>query len=367
LAAFGVVEPVVVNKATQHIVGGHQRVYAAEAEGIAEMPVVWVDLDDVGEKQLNLALNRISGAWDQELLEALLKELKVADADMELTGFSEDELARYLQEVADGETDPDAVPSDVPRRAEPGSLWELGRHRLLCGDATNADDLARVFDGAAPTLCITDPPYGVNYDPQWRNEAERAGHIDKQNRGSRPSARRVGEVENDDRADWSEVWGQIPCSVIYAWSAGGDLSIAAGSALIASGFQIRAQLIWRKPHFPISRGHYTFQHEPCWYAVKKRSKADWIGDKTQSSVWEVSLDKNVAGGHSTQKPVELFTRAITNHKGDVFEPFSGSGTCIIACEQLMRVCYAMELKPEYCDVAIERWQQFTGREATEVK
>ncbi len=329
---------------------------AAEAEGIDTLPVAWVDLDDPSEKQLNLALNRISGQWDDEALRDLVQCLEADGADLELTGFDDAELARLLQVVGDGATPDDRLPSNVEKRCEAGDLWQLGDHRLLCGDATKAEDVARVLGGATPQLCVTDPPYGVEYDPNWRNDAHEKGQI-------QGGAERIGEVGNDDRADWREAWALFDGSVIYSWCAAGDLRITAGSALIDSGFQVRNQIIWRKSNFPISRGHYTYQHEPCWYAVKKGRKAHWIGDHSASSVWEVSLDKNVEGGHSTQKPVELFTRAIGNHQGDVYEPFSGSGTGLVACEKLGRKCYALEISPEYCDVILQRWEQFTGQKA----
>lgn len=366
LVKFGAVEPVVLNTRTESkgwpkaappvIVGGHQRIKAAEAEDMEEFPVFWVDLDRVEEKQLNLALNRISGSWDNEKLVDALRDIEEAGGDLALTGFDDDELMRLLQRAEEGETDPDAIPNDVEQRCEIGDLWILGEHRILCGDATDSDAQARLFGGEQPLLCITDPPYGVEYDPKWRNEAAEKGQLAY-------AARRVGEVDNDDRADWGPVFAASGCDVLYHWSAPGDLSIVAGGALMDAGYSIRNQIIWRKPHFPLSRGHYTYQHEPCWYAVRKGAKAHWVGDKKQSSVWEVSLDENVPGGHSTQKPVELFTRAITNHKGDVFEPFCGSGTCLIACEQLSRRCFAMEINPKYADVILARWEAFTGAKA----
>lgn len=356
---FGAVEPVVVNRRTQRIVGGHQRVKAAAAEGVTDFPVVWVDLDEPSEKTLNLALNRISGQWDDEKLRALLLDLDASGADMDLTGFDDKELSRLLQVVSDGETDPDAVPSDdaVEKRCETGDLWQLGRHRLVCGDATDPLVLGRLWTPESrPVLCVTDPPYGVDYDPAWRNEAAAKGQLSY-------GARRVGKVQNDDRADWGEVWKICGADVIYAWCAAGNPMIAAGSSLVDAGYQIRASIIWKKTNFPLSRGHYTFTHEPAWYAVREGATAHWIGDKNASTVWEVSLDKNVPGGHSTQKPVELFRRAIANHQGDVFEPFCGSGTCLVACEQLDRTCFATEIDPHYCDVILARWEAFTGRKA----
>lgn len=358
---FGTVEPVVVNARTQRIVGGHQRVKAAAAEGVTEFPVVWVDLDEPAEKQLNLALNRISGQWDDAKLRALLQDLDAIGADLDLTGFDDKELARLLQVVTEGETDPDAIPDEasVEKRCEPGDLWQLGQHRLVCGDSTDPNTLARLWDPAArPVLCVTDPPYGVEYDPSWRATLSETGKMSDK--------ARTGKVLNDDRADWADVWRTCGCDVIYAWCAAGDLMITAGSALVSSGYQVRASIIWKKTNFPLSRGHYTFTHEPAWYAVREGATAHWIGDNNASTVWEVSLDANVPGGHSTQNPVELFRRAIANHQGDVFEPFCGSGTCMIACEQLDRICYAVELNPHYCDVILARWEAFTGRKAERI-
>jgi len=366
LRFFGAVEPIVANRRTQRIVGGHQRVKAAQAEGIEALPVAWVDLDEPSEKQLNLALNRITGDWDDAALRELLQGLDAEGADLELTGFDDAELARLLQEITDGKAPDDSLPSDVEQRCEPGDLWQLGDHRLLCGDATKADDVARVLDGATPQLCVTDPPYGVNYDPAWRDEAHKKGHLNY-------GAQRLGKVANDDRASWLEAWELIPGGVAYVWHAGLNPSVAAD--LDAAGFQRRAQIIWRKPHFVISRGSYHAQHEPCWYSVKKGEKSHWIGDRSQSTIWEETFPNDAYGRsaeedsftyHGTQKPVGLFTRAIGNHQGDVYEPFCGSGTCVVACEKLDRKCYALEISPEYCDVILQRWEKFTERKAERI-
>jgi len=360
IEAYGFRQPIVVD-ADGVIVAGHTRLEAAKQLGLERVPVHRAtELDEDQARAYRIADNRTAddSGWDRDLLVTELRELDAAAVDMEPLGFDDQELARLLEALEEGETEADAVPEgdQVEKRCEPGDLWTLGRHRLLCGDSTSADDMARLLDGAKPALCITDPPYGVEYDPNWRADAAEKGTLDF-------APTRVGDVKNDDRADWSEVWGIIPCDVIYQWTAPGVLSIGAGVALGGVGFEIRNQIIWQKPHFPISRGHYTYRHESCWYAVKKGSTAHWIGDKKQSTMWEVSLDKNVPGGHSTQKPVELFTRAIVNHDGDVLEPFTGSGTCVIACEQTGRTCYAMEIDPHYCDVILARWEAFTGKKA----
>jgi DNA modification methylase len=203
-------------------------------------------------------------------------------------------------------------------------------------------------------LMVTDPPYGVNYDANWRNEAAEAGFLSF-------SPKRIGIVTNDDRVDWSSAYALFPGDVIYAWSPGGALSIPTGLALQKAEFQIRNQIIWVKSHFPISRGHYTHQHEPCWYGVRKGGQAHWIGPKNASNTWKISLDKNVDGGHSTQKPLDCMKIPISNHKGDVYEPFLGSGTTLIACEQLGRRCRAVEISPGYVAVALERWNTATGK------
>lgn len=354
LSGFGCVEPIVCNRRSNTIIGGHQRVKAAALEDIQSLPVVWVDLDEHQERALNLALNRIRGAWDDDALAEVLSFLDDADFDLGLTGFEDLELERLLQKETDGATSGDALPSTVTKRCEPGDLWELGDHVLLCGDATQPEDVARVLAGATPQLCVTDPPYGVDYDAQWRQDA-----FDPQHK----QAYRTGKVTNDDRADWREAWELFEGDVLYSWTAPGPAAIQAGLAILESGFQLRNQLMWRKPHFPLSRGHYTYQHESCWYGVKKGGKAHWIGDFNASSVWDVALDPNVEGGHSTQKPIELFTRPISNHQGDVYEPFCGSGTGLIACEKLDRKCYAIEISAEYCDVILQRWENFTERKA----
>lgn len=366
IADLGVLDPVILNRRTPAkgwptrakpvIVGGHQRIRAAAAEGLAEFPVYWVDLAKDDEKRANLALNQIRGRWDDEALAAMLRELRDAGADLVATGFDDAELKRRIQIISGGKSSPDDVPDRVERRVAKGDLWRLGRHRLVCGDSTDAATLERLFAGEKPALCVTDPPYGVEYDPAWRNEAAAKGQLSY-------AARRVGEVQNDARADWSEVWRAMPCDVVYAWCAAGDLMVVAGQALQSADYEIRASIIWAKSNFPISRGHYTFTHEPCWYAVRKGSKAHWIGDARQATVWEAALDKNVPGGHSTQKPVALFTHAIGNHDGDVFEPFAGSGTCLIACEQLERRCFAVEISEQYCDAIVARWEKFTGGKA----
>ncbi len=236
-----------------------------------------------------------------------------------------------------------------------GKLILKSQHRLMCGDSTKAEDVAKLLAGATPHLMVTDPPYGVEYDADWRNHT-----------GMARSARAIGKVENDDRCDWSEAWGLYGGDVAYVWHADNKANTVADS-LIACGFDIRAQIIWAKSNMVISRGHYHPKHEPCWYAVKKGGTGHWHGDRKQTTLWEIDKPQKSETGHSTQKPVECMKRPIENNSkpGDsVYEPFSGSGTTIIAAEMTGRKCLAMEISPAYVDLAVMRWEQFTGKSAT---
>jgi DNA modification methylase len=245
-----------------------------------------------------------------------------------------------------------------------------GGHRLLCGDATVATDVESVLDGAKPHLMVTDPPYGVNYDPAWRNEAGRAidGTTQRIATGTviKPiGARALGKVENDDRADWSEAWALFPGAVVYVWHAGTKAGLVQ-SSLEACGFETRAQIIWAKNNIVISRGHYHAKHEPCWYAVRKGATGHWAGDHKQTTVWNIDKNLKSETGHGTQKPVECMKRPIENNSSPgqaVYEPFSGSGTTIIAAEMTGRAVCAIEVAPAYVDVAVKRWQDFTGKQA----
>ena len=347
LDTVGWVAQVLVNRQTDYVVDGHARVALALARKEASVPVLYVDLSP-DEERLVLAtfdpIGALAGA-DGERLSALLAEVAVDDAGLRALL---DELAASAPRPSF--TDPDDVPElpDVPY-VQPGELWRLGRHRILCGDSTNAEDVARLLDGAKPALTVTDQPFGVSFDP-----SQRAG------------ARRKGLVTNDDRADWREAWALSPSDVLYVWHSGIH-AVEVGAGIEASGFRIRSQIIWAKPALVMGRGSYHWQHEPCFYAVREGATAGWIGDRKQSTLWEVpnvhptrGTSDDMITDHGTQKPVEVMARPIRNHTGDVYEPFSGSGSSLIAAEQLGRRCYAMEIEPKYVQMAIERWQAYTG-------
>lgn len=354
---FGQVETIAIGPDNE-VYNGHQRLNVLLAKHgrdyVVECRQASRALTEKEREKLTVFLHKgAAGEWDFDIL---ANEFEVDD--LLEWGFEPFELGIDDKPNAGEDTDPQIDRAEELRvkwDVHSGDLWQLGEHRLICGDCTDAAAVQGVLQDDVPLLMVTDPPYGVNYDPNWRNEAAAAGLLAY-------AARRVGVVENDDRIDWSEAYSLFPGDVAYTWSPGGDHVILTGLALQGCGYQIRNQIMWRKPHFPISRGHYTYQHEPCWYAVKKGRTAHWIGDANASTVWDISLDKNVEGGHSTQKPLECMARPIRNHDSEfVYEPFLGSGTTIIACENLGRKCRAVEISPAYVAVALQRWADHTGR------
>ena len=357
---FGFRQPIVVD-ADGVIVAGHTRFRAAQRLGLATVPVhVATDLTPDEVRAYRLADNKTAelASWDDAMLSIELDALRGAGIDWTLLGFDEEELAKLLAPAGtEGLTDPDAVPEKpADPITKPGDLWLLGKHRLLCGDSTSATDVARLLDGAVPALMVTDPPYGVEYDPEWRMDAGLTGNT-----------ARMGKVMNDDRADWTEAWKLFPGDVAYVYHAGVFASTVQQS-LERAGFAIRAQIIWAKDRLALSRGDYHWQHEPCWYAVREGGKGHRTDDRTQTTLWSIPARDDAGHGHGTQKPVECMERPVRNHLADlVYEPFAGSGTTVIACERTGRTCMAMELDPGYCDVVVRRWEEFTGRKAERVQ
>ena len=277
------------------------------------------------------------------------------DLDAVLRGFSRE---------TSGANAPAPEPPKNPT-TKAGNVWALGEHRLVCGDACSKKHVQLALGGLKPALMVTDPPYGVDYAPGWRD-----GMV-----GEFGAAARVkSPVKNDDQVRWTRAYQLFAGPVAYVWHASWHIAEVAADVEEA-GFVIRNLIVWKKQHFAISRGHYHWQHEPCWYAVRKGQSARWCGDRTQTTVWDIS-SLNPAGrkeervDHSTQKPVECMARPIRNHGGMgdvVYDPFLGSGTTLIAAVQLERRCVALELDPAYCDVVVERWQNLTGGKALRSK
>lgn len=356
ISAFGFTNPILVAEGGD-IIAGHGRLAAARQLRLQEVPVVLVaGLSEAQRRQLMLADNRIAlnAGWDLEMLKLELQDLSSLGADLSVLGFTKGELARALSPASAGLTDEDETPS-VGEAAvtRSGDVWCLGAHRIICGDSTDPDVVGRLLNGRAPQLMVTDPPYGVEYDPTWRH------------RMGVNNSKRTGKVSNDDKADWAEAWALFPGNIAYVWHGALHATTVAGS-LTSNGFSIRSQIIWAKERLVIGRGDYHWRHEPCWYAV--RNKGNWTGDRKQTTLWEIpSRDQDADTVHGTQKPVECMRRPIMNNSSpgeDVYEPFLGSGTTLIAAESCGRVCLAVELNPLYVDVAVKRWQAFTGRQAT---
>lgn len=365
---FGFTNPVLVDEANG-IIAGHGRVLAARKLKMADVPAIRLShLTEAQKRAYVIADNKLAlnAGWDIELLRLEINDLRGLEFDVALTGFSTEELdALMAAPGTEGLTDPDAIP-EAPERpiAVPGDVWLLGRHRLVCGDCTDPLAVEKALNGVKPHLMVTDPPYGVEYDAEWRNQAL-AGkpRADGKIGGG---GRAVGKVKNDDKADWREAWALFPGDVAYVWHAGNMAHVVAES-LMASDLGIRAQIIWAKSQFVIGRGDYHPQHEPCWYAVRKGRKGHYDGGRKQSTLWQIDKPRKSETGHSTQKPVECMKRPIENNSSPgqaVYEPFSGSGTTIIAAEMTGRACHAIELNAAYVDVAVKRWQEFTGQVAT---
>jgi DNA modification methylase len=376
LRTWGVVQPVVANRRSGRVVGGHQRILAAEAEGIESLPVTFVDLDDVNEKLLNVALNKISGDWDEARLAGLLAELEQTGADMSLTGFDPDEveaLLRRIEEPVVGLTDPDEVHEPQAEVfTQLGDLIVLGKHRLLCGDATNPGAVSMLLGDVKPGLMVTDPPYGVSLDMEWRDRAGKnvLGPAEKSYM-RRGEGHKNTSISGDTIADWSHAFALVPSiEVAYVWHAS-SFTVDVGAGLRNIGFDLRQMIIWAKPHFVLSRTHYHYQTEPCWYAVRSGKTASWIGTHDQSNLWEAASPKALMQGsveakedHPTQKPIACMEAPLLNHDHSVvYEPFGGSGTTLIAAERNRKNCMAMEVDPRYCDVIVRRWQAFTGERA----
>jgi len=380
LDTVGWVQNVIVSRTTGHVVDGHARVEEAISRGEPTVPVVYVDLTEQEEALVLATLDPIGAMAEQstERLAELLAEVSVDDAG----------LRRLLADLAPrkGQTDPDEVPEpSAESYVKAGDLYELGDHRLLCGDATNVNDVARLLDGAEPKLLATDPPYGVSLDPTWRdgvynNAPMRASDLGVKQLAAKPYMRTEGHqnttLSGDTRVDWSEAFALVPSLIVgYVWHAG-VYAAKVAEGLERIGFEIVSQVIWDKTLFAMGRSWFHWAHEPCWVVRAVGAKVPFLGERNQATIWRAPSPKMIMGGsteekfdHPAQKPVALFEAPIRNHlePGEaVYDPFVGSGTTLIAAETLGRRCYALEIDPKYCQIAIERWQAFTGRTAERI-
>jgi DNA modification methylase len=371
---FGWRVPIVVDK-NSVIICGHTRLLAAKKLGCHEVPVHVADnLTPAQVKAYRLMDNRShdESDWDLDLLGPELEELRGLDFDLSLTGFDEREIDEFLVDPDDDDRANLVPPVPANPAAQPGDVWLMGNHRVVCGDCTQADVVAKVLGTVKPHLMVTDPPYGIELDSEWRDRAglNGCGPAEASYMKHRTSGHTNTSISSDTRADWSEAFALAPSlQVAYVWHASKFTSeVLAG--LLRIGFLHHQQIIWNKGRTVLTRTHYWFQHEPCWYVRKKN--APWYGRAgDNSTVWDSPSPKFIMGGskeekcdHPTQKPIELMRRPILNHtkRGEaVYDPFLGSGTTLIAAELTRRTCYGIELDPKYVDVICQRYINFSGR------
>ena len=355
LEQFGYVEPVIWNKATGRVVGGHQRLKVLIDIGITEVECVVVDLPEDKEKALNIALNKISGDWDKDKLAVLIADLQGTAFDVSLTGFDAAEIddlfkAATKDGVKDDDFDVDAELKE-PTITKQGDVWTLGRHRLVCGDSTKAETFDLLMAGAKANLVITDPPYNVNYEGS-------AGKIKNDNMGN--------------EAFYEFLLAAFQCTAaimaddasIYVFHADTE-GLNFRRAFADAGFYLSGCCIWKKQSLVLGRSPYQWQHEPVLYGWKKGGKHQWYTGRKETTIWEFDKPKKNAD-HPTMKPIPLLAYPIMNSSMSntlIVDPFGGSGSTLIACEQTDRSCYTIELDPKFCDVIVKRYIEQVGSDA----
>jgi DNA modification methylase len=364
---FGYVEPLVWNSRTGNLVGGHQRFKILKEQGLKEVDVSVVDLDEDKEKALNLALNRIRGDWDDEKLARLLQELTTTpDFDTTLTGFDIPEISSILdtliQAPEDGFNIDDALGMAGLAVTAPGDLIELGQHRLLCGDSTKKADLDRLLGGQLAALLHTDPPYNVNYSGDNRPVDDNQGDWRKIANDNMPQEKYEAWLADVLR---NAVAVLEPGAAMYIWNGSRQFG-PMYDTLLKEGIYISCVITWAKERFALGFSDYNHQTEFCFYGWKDKSGTHkWYGPNNESTLWQIKRDSTAEYIHPTQKPVALAHRAIVNSskRGDaVLDLFLGSGTTLIAAESLKRRCYGMELDPLYCDAIVRRYVKFVGKD-----
>jgi len=367
---FGCVETLVWNKRTGHLVAGNQRFDILLAQGVEKVLVSVVDLPIEQEKQLNIGLNAIDGEWDQDVLAELLAELSAADGfDADVTGLSSSEIDQILAEHDAGDEghasrDEDSIETvvDSVPIAQPGEIIELGPHRLICGDCTNAAVVAQLFGDDRAHMLHTDPPYNVAYDAAGRPTGTSAG-------GSRP-------IANDKMSDaeyraFTEAWISlakdrlIPGGGYYVWNGFANFGFMV-EMLAGMKLKPRHIITWAKESFSPGFGDYNEQTEFCLYGRKAGGRRRWYGPKNEATLWSIPRDRSFLYRHPTQKALPLAERAIRNssQRGEVvLDPFLGSGTTLVAAARLGRRCLGIEIEPLYCDVAVRRFIATAGASA----
>lgn len=352
LREFGFINPVIIDR-DFNVIAGHGRIMAAKEEGINEVPCVFVDyLTEAQKKAYILADNRMAmdAGWDEELLKVEIEALQAEDFDLSLTGFDESELAGFFDTSDDAKDDDFDVDAELekPPVTKSGDLWLLGNHRLLCGDSTREESYTLLMNGKKANLVVTDPPYNVNYQGT-------AGKIKNDN------------LENDkfyqflfDAFTGMEK-AMADDASIYVFHADTE-GLNYRKAFADAGFYLSGTCIWKKQSLVLGRSPYQWQHEPCLFGWKKNGKHQWYSDRKQTTIWEFDKPKK-NGDHPTMKPVPLIAYPIKNSSMSnciVLDPFGGSGSTLIACEQINRICHTIELDEKYCDVIVKRYIEQVG-------
>lgn len=349
---FGYVEPVIWNEKTGRVVGGHQRLKVLTDMGITEVDVVVVDMDTEKEKALNIALNKISGEWDTEKLALVIADLQGTDFDVSLTGFDPEELEDLFRDDVKGGVKEDDFDVEAelkkPTFSKAGDLWMLGEHRLFCGDSTKPETFDLLMNGKKANLVVTDPPYNVDY------------------KGS------AGKIKNDSMAEDQfeqfllAAYQQMEAAMaddasIYVFHSDSH-GLAFRKAFEEAGFYLSGCCIWKKQSLVLGRSPYQWQHEPVLFGWKKKGKHQWYTGRKESTIWEFDKPKKNKD-HPTMKPIALVSYPIMNSSMTgclVLDPFGGSGSTLIACEQTGRVCYTVELDEKFCDVIVRRYIEQVG-------
>ena len=348
---FGFADPLVVNS-DMTIIGGHQRLTVASDMGYTEVPCAIVDVDKTQEKALNIALNKITGEWNKELLADLIKELQEADFDMGKTGFEPPEIEQLFNSVHDKKITEDDFDVDAelakPNVAQAGDIWLLGKHRVICGDSILPETYEKLMDGNRANLVMTDPPYNVNVEET------------------------AGKIKNDNMADEDFYKFLFAAFVNMEQSMEADASIYVfhadtqglnfRKAFTDAGFYLSGCCIWKKNALVLGRSPYQWQHEPCLFGWKKDGKHQWYSDRKQTTIWEYDRPKS-SKEHPTMKPIALMAYPIQNSCMSnciVLDPFLGSGSTLIACEQTGRICYGIELDEKFVDVIVNRYIEQRG-------
>jgi DNA modification methylase len=364
LRQFGFVQPVLARKEDRTVIGGHQRLVAARRLGLTTVPVTYLGISVEQARLLSLALNRISGTWDEQLLARLLTDLQTSpEVDLSLSGFGESEIAELLRSLEVREKreraesfDLDSALEEATRtpRSKPGDLWALGEHRLLVGDATKPADVERLLGGVQAAMAFTDPPYNVSL-----------GDHGGQGRGSR--RRRIANDSLDPVAwetfvrAWSRTLLASVDGAIYVCMSSKEMPLVSRILAEEAGHWSDT-IIWRKDRFVLGRADYQRAYEPIWYGWREGASHHWCGDRDQDDVWEINRPSD-APLHPTMKPLPLMERAISNSSTSgelVLDLFAGSGSTLIACERMGRRCAALELDPRYADVVLSRFERFSG-------